>query len=73
MHQDLAGKSAIVTGAASGIGRAIAEALAGAGAKVVLADLNEDEGKRVASSLREASFQKADVGSRDDCRALVHR
>ncbi len=40
-HSDLAGRSALVTGAASGIGRACAEALAEAGAKVHLVDIDE--------------------------------
>jgi len=41
--QDLRGKCAIVTGGASGIGFAIAEALAGAGANIVLADINPEK------------------------------
>lgn len=73
MRVDLTGRSAIVTGAASGIGRAVAEALAGAGARVLLADLNAEAGERVAASLRECSFLRTDVGSRDDCRRLVDR
>jgi 3-hydroxybutyrate dehydrogenase len=70
---DLSGKSALVTGAASGIGRAIAEDLAAHGACVLLADLNEDAGAGVAASLDGALFQRADVTSREDCRALVDR
>ena len=73
MQVDLSGRSAIVTGAASGIGRAVAEALAGAGARVLLADLNAEDGERVAAGLRECSFLRTDVGSRDDCRRLVDR
>ena len=42
MTIDLSGKSALVTGAASGIGRAIAEDLAAHGACVLLADLSEE-------------------------------
>ncbi|HEV2011169.1 MAG TPA: SDR family NAD(P)-dependent oxidoreductase, partial [Candidatus Limnocylindria bacterium] len=42
---DLAGKAALVTGAASGIGRAIAVDLAGHGAHVLLADLDERHGE----------------------------
>ena len=45
---DLSGKTALVTGAASGIGEAIAHALAGAGAFVYVADLNEEAGEQVA-------------------------
>jgi 3-hydroxybutyrate dehydrogenase len=70
---DLHGKSAIVTGAASGIGRAIAESLAGAGARVLLADLNAGDGEAVAASLGGCAFQRADIGSRDDCRRVVER
>jgi len=70
---DLTGRSAIVTGAASGIGRAVAEALAGAGARVLLADLNAEEGERVAKGLRDCAFRRTDVSSRDDCRRLVDR
>jgi 3-hydroxybutyrate dehydrogenase len=67
---DLSGKAALVTGAASGIGRAIAEGLTAHGACVLLADLNED-GQAIAARLPNARFQQADVSSRDDCRALV--
>jgi 2-hydroxycyclohexanecarboxyl-CoA dehydrogenase len=46
------GKVAVVTGAASGIGRASAEAFALAGAKVVLGDINEEGGETVAGGLQ---------------------
>jgi 3-hydroxybutyrate dehydrogenase len=71
VHVDLSGRRAIVTGAASGIGRAIAESLSAAGARVVLADLNAEEGERVAASLSGCAFERTDVASRDDCRRLV--
>lgn len=61
------GKVAIVTGAASGIGRAIALLLAKEGAKVIVSDINEVDGKKVAeevlSSGGEAIFMKHDVTS----------
>ncbi len=69
---ELTGRSAIVTGAASGIGRAIAEELASHGARVVCADL-DPAGERVAAALPGALFQRADVSSREECAALVDR
>ena len=70
---DLNGKSALVTGAASGIGRAIAIDLAGHGARVLLADVDERNGAEAARALPGCLFQRADVSVRADCRALVDR
>src|SRR5512140_3795903 len=64
------GKIAIVTGAASGLGLAIAERLAADGAKIVVSDINTDAGKAVAARLG-GSFVLADMSRRADCRALV--
>ena len=68
----LFGKTAVVTGGASGIGRAIASDLAAQGARVVIADLDDREGQALASSIS-GIFQRTDVSSRDDCRALIDR
>lgn len=48
---DLTGKRALITGAASGLGKAMAYALAGAGAHVTVADLNGDAARQVAADL----------------------
>ncbi|HVD11724.1 MAG TPA: SDR family oxidoreductase [Gaiellaceae bacterium] len=67
---EVRGKIAIVTGAAAGIGRAVATALATEGAAVVLADVDNDEGRRAAEELG-GRFVHADVLVDDDLRALV--
>ena len=61
---------AIITGGASGIGRAIAEALAHGGDRVVVADLNETEGKDFVDTIG-GHFVKADLSQRADCKRLV--
>src|SRR5262245_63008282 len=60
---DLSGKVGIVTGAASGIGRAGARAFAAAGATVVVADINKEGGARVVQEIgaERARFQPVDV------------
>jgi Dehydrogenases with different specificities (related to short-chain alcohol dehydrogenases) len=67
----LDGKVAIVTGAAHGIGRAIAEAFAQAGAHVVIADIDESAGQSAAASLPNTTFVRADVASPSDTAAVV--
>jgi NAD(P)-dependent dehydrogenase (short-subunit alcohol dehydrogenase family) len=62
---DITGASAIVTGGASGIGAASARLLAGRGAKVVIADLQEDKGNELAGELGGA-FARVDVTNTDD-------
>ena len=66
----MSARIAIVTGAASGIGRAVAEALAADGAHVVVSDINQDAGAAVAQSLG-GLFVHGDLSTRADCRALV--
>jgi 3(or 17)beta-hydroxysteroid dehydrogenase len=64
------GKVAVVTGAASGLGKAISILLAREGAKVVLADINETEGNKIADSINkegsQAIFVKLNVTSESD-------
>ncbi len=69
------GRSAVVTGAASGMGRAIALALAAEGASVVLADVNADGGAETAALVERAGgwavFLRTDVSDGGDVRAMV--
>jgi NAD(P)-dependent dehydrogenase (short-subunit alcohol dehydrogenase family) len=66
------GKVAIVTGGASGLGRATAEALLGGGARVVLCDLASSEGETAAKTLGDgARFAAADVTSEDEVQAAI--
>jgi NAD(P)-dependent dehydrogenase (short-subunit alcohol dehydrogenase family) len=65
----LDGKVAVITGAASGIGRASARKFAAEGAHVVVADLADDDGKALADEI-DGLFAHADVTDADDVRAL---
>jgi 2-keto-3-deoxy-L-fuconate dehydrogenase len=64
---DLTGKIALVTGAASGIGEAIARVMELAGAFVYVADLDEINGRRVADEMENAKFIKINLVETKDC------
>jgi len=67
----------VITGAASGIGRATALLFSGEGASIVMVDVNADAGKRVEDEITQsggqAFFEAIDVTSTADCRRLVER
>jgi NAD(P)-dependent dehydrogenase (short-subunit alcohol dehydrogenase family) len=66
MKTDLRGQVALVTGAARGIGRAAAERLAACGARVVIADIDDDEARKTAATLPEALALRMDVSSAEE-------
>jgi NAD(P)-dependent dehydrogenase (short-subunit alcohol dehydrogenase family) len=66
------GKTFIITGGASGLGRAAADALVGAGARAVLLDVNADAGAASAAALGStARFVKGDVASEAEVHAAI--
>ena len=72
MVDELAGKVAIVTGGASGIGRGTVERFVAEGARVVIADIERDRGEALAASLgADALFRRADVSDPEQVGALV--
>jgi NAD(P)-dependent dehydrogenase (short-subunit alcohol dehydrogenase family) len=71
-HMRLADKVAIITGAASGMGAATARMFAREGAKVVIADVMEREGRQVADTIGAAArFEKLDVTDEENWAAVV--
>lgn len=72
LQAPMQGKVAVVTGAASGIGLAIAERLAGDGAHVVMGDLQAEAGQAAAQSMG-GLFVECDLAHRSGCRALIDR
>lgn len=65
-------KVAIITGAGQGIGETYAKRLAAEGARVVIAELNEEQGRRVAEEIGgNAIFVKTDVADPESAKALA--
>jgi NAD(P)-dependent dehydrogenase (short-subunit alcohol dehydrogenase family) len=77
MSNRFAGKSVIVTGAGSGIGRATALAFSAESARLIVSDVNDSAGQSTVASIRErggeAEFVRADVSRAADCAAMVER
>jgi NAD(P)-dependent dehydrogenase (short-subunit alcohol dehydrogenase family) len=75
MDLKLKDKVAIVTGAASGMGRAIARMLVSEGVKVMIADLQEEKGNEVVYDIKqsggEATFSNTNTSVRDDVNKMV--
>jgi NAD(P)-dependent dehydrogenase (short-subunit alcohol dehydrogenase family) len=73
----LDGKTALITGAAQGIGRAFAHALGDAGAKIAVVDINDEAGKVVVSELEEkgieAIYLHTDVTQSSEVETMVNR
>lgn len=74
---DFSGKAAIITGAGAGIGKALAEAFAQAGASVALNDLNPDRVETLTQSLKAAGHSaigfQGDISNRFQASALIER
>ena len=69
----LEGKVAIITGGASGIGEASVRLFVSEGASVVIADIQDEKGMRLATKLGNAIYQHTDVTIEDDVRKLVEK
>src|SRR3546814_15930637 len=69
---DLSGKTLIVTGGGSGIGRATVDLLVASGANVAVADINDEAGEAVvAASGGKAAYFRCDIAQEEDVKALV--
>ncbi|CCA90302.1 SDR family NAD(P)-dependent oxidoreductase [Novosphingobium sp. PP1Y] len=77
INYGLDGKVALVTGASGGIGRAAAQAFARSGARVLVCDVKDVEGRETVSMIEaaggRAAYQRCDVSNPDDIKAMVAR
>ena len=71
MSGRLEGKVAIVTGGASGIGRATVELFEAEGAKVILADIQDDRGEAIAQTSPNIRYVHTDVTQERDIKAMI--
>ena len=69
----LADKVALITGGASGLGKAMAQRFGEEGAKVVVADVDEEKGQEVVSSLENGLFVEVDVTKAESVEAMVDK
>jgi NAD(P)-dependent dehydrogenase (short-subunit alcohol dehydrogenase family) len=73
---DFTGKVAVITGAAQGFGKLLAEALAQRGARLVISDINEAGVQQVADDIASTGAEvfalKCDVSNNEDCKAMVN-
>ncbi|MGM0509223.1 MAG: SDR family NAD(P)-dependent oxidoreductase [Fusobacteriota bacterium] len=66
-------KVAIVTGGSSGIGKSTVEAMLKEGAKVVIADVNDEDGKKLASKSESSIYVHTDVTNKDEVKKLISK
>ena len=69
----LDGKVAVITGGASGIGEGTVRLFVEQGARVVIADIQDERGRALVSELKDAVYQHTDVSKEDDVSAAVAR
>jgi NAD(P)-dependent dehydrogenase (short-subunit alcohol dehydrogenase family) len=68
---EISQQTVLITGAANGLGRALAQAFGTAGASLVLVDINEDGLRKTAGSLPKARIYAADLSDADETRRLA--
>ena len=66
IYEDLRGKSVLITGAASGIGKACARGFAAEGARLMLLDCDDGKGEQLAEELPDALYRHCDVSREED-------